>query len=322
MTETPENIIVLDGYTMNPGDLSWEKLKAIGQVTIYDYTAPEQLEERAKDATILLVNKFVLQEAALKALPHLKCICVTATGYNNIDTKAAKELGIKVFNVNNYSTTAVAQHVFALMLALTNKVESHHQSVQKGDWSNCRDFCYSLFPIRELAGKTLGIYGFGRIGQKVATLALAFDMKVLATHRHPERDARPGVRFVDWETLIKSSDFLSLHAPLQKENTGIVNQAALRQMKQTAYLINTGRGGLIAEKDLAKALQEKYIAGAALDVLNQEPPPANHPLIGIANCLITPHQAWASVEARQRLLDGTIENIKAFLRGEAGNIVA
>lgn len=322
MSETRPHIVVLDGYTMNPGDLSWEKLKAIGKVSIYDYTAPEQLLERAQSASILLVNKFVLREAALKQLPKLKCICVTATGYNNIDTEAAKQLGIKAFNVNGYSTTAVAQHVFSLMLTLTNGVEKHNQSVQNGDWSKNQHFSYTLFPVHELAGKTLGIYGFGRIGQKVGELALAFDMQVLATHRHPERDARPGVTFVEWEELIKSSDFLSLHAPLQEGNKGIVNEDALRQMKSNAYLINTGRGGLIQEQHLAKALKEKWIAGAALDVLNQEPPPADHPLLGLENCLITPHLAWASVEARERLLEGTLQNIETFLQGKPGNIVA
>ncbi len=321
MSNTRPKIVVLDGYTMNPGDLSWEKLKDLGQVSIYNYTAPEQLQERARDASILLVNKFVLQAAALKELPNLKCICVTATGYNNIDVEAAKELGVKVFNVNGYSTTAVAQHVFSLMLTLTNGVQKHHRSVQNGDWSKHQHFSYTLFPVHELAGKTLGIYGFGRIGQKVGELALAFEMQVLATHRHPKRDARPGVNFVDWEELIKSSDFLSLHAPLQEGNKGIVNEDALRQMKPSAYLINTGRGGLIQEQHLAKALKEKWIAGAALDVLSQEPPPANHPLIGLENCLITPHLAWASVEARQRLLEGTLQNIQTFLQGEPGNVV-
>ncbi|GJM33201.1 MAG: glycerate dehydrogenase [Saprospiraceae bacterium] len=320
MTENHPNIVVLDGYTLNPGDLSWQALNALGKVQIYDHSSPDHLLERASEASILLVNKFVLQEKELKRLPLLKCICVTATGYNNIDIKTAKQLGIKVFNVSDYGSTAVAQHVFALILALTNGVETHHQSVQKGDWIKSRDFSYTLFPLVELAGKTIGIYGFGRIGKKVARIADGFEMKVITLNRHPERDTHPGVTYVDWQTLLETSDFLSLHAPLQKENTGIINLEALKKMKKSARLINTARGGLIVEADLAKALKEGFIAGAGLDVLSQEPPTDDHPLLHLKNCLITPHNAWASAEARQRLLDGSIKNVKAFLNGSSGNI--
>ncbi len=316
---TPK-IVALDGYTLNPGDLSWDAIRAIGDFEVYDRSTAKEGLERAKAADILLLNKFVLSQDMMQQLPNLKCICITATGYNNVDVAAAKARNIIVCNAVGYGTTAVAQHVFALLLAMTNRVESHHQSVLQANWASCPDFCYWLLPIVELAGKTIGIYGFGRIGQKVANIALAFDMKVLATHKHPERDARVGVEFVTIERLFSQSDIISLHAPLSETNKEIVNQRLFSLMRSSAYLINTGRGGLINEADLKDALENEQLAGAALDVLSVEPPPKNHIMMGVKNCIITPHQAWASQSARQRLMDITVANIKAFLEGKPQNI--
>ncbi|MCB0594903.1 MAG: D-2-hydroxyacid dehydrogenase [Lewinellaceae bacterium] len=314
-------IVVLDGHTLNPGDLSWNKLRALGQVNVYEYSAPEQIPERAAEADIILVNKAVIDKAQLARLPALKCICVTATGYNNVDAEQAGKRNIPVCNAVGYGTGSVAQHVFALLLELTNKVQAHHESVLAGQWERSRDFCYTLTPIPELDGRVMGIYGFGRIGQRVAAIAQAFGMEVLATHKHPERDARPGVSFVPLEALFEKSDVVSLHAPLTEENEGIVNAALLSRMKPTAYLINTGRGGLIDEPALKLALQSARLAGAALDVLSEEPPRNGSVLFDAPNCLVTPHIAWATREARQRLLDISVENVRAFLRGEPGNVV-
>lgn len=314
-------IVTLDGYTLNPGDLSWLPIEAHGDFEQYDRTPKDQIVERAKEATILLVNKIILDQATLSALPKLQCICVTATGYNNIDLATAAAKGIVVCNAVGYGTSSVAQHVFALTLGLINQVETYHQSVKKGDWSNCPDFYYTLQPIMELAGKTMGIYGLGKIGQKVADLALAFDMQVLATHKHPERDAKAGVTFVDLETLFTESDIISLHAPLTSKNEGIVNTKLLSKMKPTAYLINTGRGGLINESDLKAALQAGHLAGAGLDVLSVEPPVDGNTLFDAPNCIITPHIAWATQAARQRLMNITAQNIAAFLEGNPQNVV-
>lgn len=314
-------IIALDGRTLNPGDLSWEGLSTFGEYEIHDFTPEEQVVERGRPADILLVNKVVLGKDELAQLPNLKCICVTATGYNNVDLQAARERGIPVCNAVGYSTDSVAQHVFALLLALTNKVYQHHISVQAGEWQRSDDFAYTLHTLPELAGKIFGIYGFGRIGQRVADLAQAFGMKILATHKHPERDARPGVEFVSLEELFERSDVISLHAPLSEANREIVNAQLLQRMKSTAYLINTGRGGLIQEADLKLALQEGQLAGAALDVLSTEPPKEGNVLISAPNCILTPHLAWASLEARQRLMDITLNNIRAFQAGAPQNVV-
>ncbi|MEZ4990624.1 MAG: D-2-hydroxyacid dehydrogenase [Saprospiraceae bacterium] len=314
-------IVVLDGYTLNPGDLSWDKLRSLGNTTIYDRSRPEEVVDRAKDAQIVIANKQKLSRETLAALPHLRCISVTATGYNNVDIEAAKERGIRVCNVTGYGTTAVAQHVFAMILNFLNQVAAHHQDVLAGGWSEKEDFAYTLSPITELEGKTLGIYGFGRIGQQVGHLGQAFGMEVIATHKHPQRDAKPWVRFVDLDELFRQSDFLSLHAPLTSENEGIVNKEHLAQMKPTAYIINTGRGGLINEPDLKAALESDQLAGAGLDVLSQEPPPRDHLLFGVKNCVITPHNAWASREARERLMEQTVENVAAFMKGQAVNVV-
>jgi glycerate dehydrogenase len=319
--ESKTNIVILDGYTLNPGDLSWKSFESLGEITIYDRTPEAAVLNRAREAEILIVNKVKVTSELLSQLPNLKCICVLATGFNNIDIETAKAKGIPVCNVKGYSSDSVAQQVFAFMLEFSNRVSQHNSSVDNGEWSNCPDFSYTLGTINELAGKTLGIYGFGRIGQAVAKIALAFGMEVLAKHKHPERDKMSGVTFVDTATLFRKSDFISLHAPLTRENTGLVNQKLLQTMKPTAFLINTARGGFIVEADLKSALESKTIAGAALDVLSEEPPSSDHVLLRVKNCIKTPHVAWASLEARERLMKETILNIKAFLDGEARNIV-
>lgn len=315
------NIVVTDAHTLNPGDLSWNKLKALGSTSIFDFTPPDLLLERVKDADIILPNKTVFDASMLKQLDRLKCICVTASGYNNIDISEAKKRGIIVCNAVGYSSPAVAQHVFALLLGLINKPERHFESIRAGVWSKGPHFCFTLSPIMELSGKTMGIYGFGRIGQHVAQIAQAFGMQVIASHKHPERDARAGVRFVELEELLKKSDVLSLHAPLNDQNKGIISKTTLDQMKPSAYLINTGRGGLIVEEDLRQALLDNKIAGAGLDVLSVEPPAADHILFDAPNCLITPHNAWAIKESRERLLEICVGNVRAFLSDQARNLV-
>lgn len=320
LKKRPE-IVVTDGFTLNPGDLSWRKLQSLGHVELYDHTLTGEMASRAASASILIVNKTQVDGDLLAQLPLLECICVSASGYNNVDIAAAKSRGIPVCNAVGYGTDSVAQHVFALLLGWQNRVHAYQNSVAAGDWARSRDFCYYLHSSRELAGKTMGIYGFGRIGQKVAVIAQAFGMNVMAFHKHPERDALPGIKFVDLETLFAQSDVISLHAPLSPENEGIVNKNLLGLMKPDALLINTGRGGLINEADLREALLQKSIGGAALDVLAKEPPPENHPLFGLDNCLITPHIAWASREARERLMEITVDNVRAFLAGTPQNVV-
>jgi glycerate dehydrogenase len=314
-------IIVLDGYTLNPGDLNWDGLRKFGEVDIYDRTPADFTLERAKDAEILIVNKHKVDASLIDQLVSLKLICITATGFNNVDTEYAKSKNIPVCNVRGYGTSAVAQHVFAMIFNFQNRVQQYSNSVNKGDWAASGDFSYTLSPIREIERKVLGIYGFGRIGQRVAELAQAFNMNVIATHKHPLRDRRPGVQFVHLEELFETADYISLHAPLNPDNAGIINARLLKLMKPSAYLINTSRGSLINELDLREALEDGKIAGAALDVLSSEPPSESHPLVGIQNCIITPHIAWASVEARQRLMNGTVENVKAFLNGNPRNVV-
>ncbi|HOY19839.1 MAG TPA: D-2-hydroxyacid dehydrogenase [Haliscomenobacter sp.] len=320
MSEQPK-IVVLDGHTLNPGDLSWNELKNLGEVDFYDRTSSDEIVPRAKDATILIVNKLVLTREHIEQLPVLRCICVSATGYNNIDLVATREREICVSNAVGYGTHSVAQHVFALLLELSNNVALHHQSVLNGDWSNQPDFSYWKKPLIELNGKTMGILGFGRIGQKVASIAMAMGMRVLATHRHPERDALVGVTFVRIEDLFSASDVVCLTVPLNDKTRQIVDAKMLKRMKPSAFLINTGRGELINESDLYQALVEEKLAGAGLDVLDGEPPRADHPLFDLPNCIITPHQAWASKEARQRLLDITVGNVASYLRGKPQNVV-
>jgi glycerate dehydrogenase len=315
------NITILDGYTTNPGDLSWEGLSALGNLRVFDRTPSEKVLERAADAEILLTNKVVIDERIMENLPALQLISVLATGYNVVDVVSAKRREIAVCNVRGYASESVAQHVFALLLELTNRVGAHNEHVGQGGWSASDDWSYTLNPVVGLASKTMGIYGLGKIGQRVADIALAFGMEVLANHKHPERDRRPGVRFVTLEEMFRLCDVVSLHAPLTPENEGMVNRSTLSRMKAGAFLINTGRGGLVKEDDLRWALENGVIAGAGLDVLSTEPPVGGNVLIGAKNCVITPHQAWASKEARAKLIEETVENVKAFLAGNARNKV-
>mgnify|MGYP001373252905 CR=1 FL=1 len=312
-------IVVLDGHTTNPGDLSWEKMDALGTLTVYPRTEPAELLPRAHNAEIVLTNKVVFDKNTFAQLPKLKCISVMATGYNVIDVKAAQAQGVVVCNVRGYATASVAQHVFALVLGFYSKIDRHARSVAGGQWQTSPDWSYTLGSTSELAGKTIGIYGFGQIGQQVAKIALAFGMKVVSNHKHPQRDKRRGVEFVPFEKLLQLSDVLTLHAPLSAENEGIINAKSLAMMKPGAILINTGRGGLIVENDLRQALESGTIAGAGLDVLSQEPPEQGNVLIGAPNCTVTPHNAWASKEARQRLLDESVQDVSAFLKGKPRN---
>ncbi len=311
---------VLDGYTLNPGDLSWSDLEARLACTIYPRTAPGEVVERARDAELVLVNKVVLSAPVLSLLPRLRYIGVLATGYDCVDTAEARRRGIVVTNVPVYGTHSVAQMVFAHLLHHTQSVALHAQGVAAGRWTHAADWCYWERPLIELAGRTMGIVGFGRIGRATAALARAFGMRVLASDAQPvvSSDLATGV---DIETLFRDSDVVSLHCPLTAQTRHLVNRQRLALMKPSAYLINTSRGPLIDEAALAEALETGRIAGAGLDVLAEEPPPADNPLLRARHCTITPHIAWATREARQRLLDVVVENVCAFLDGHPQNIV-
>ena len=314
-------IIALDGYTLNPGDLNWKGLESISSFSVFPRTKRNEIIERGKLADILIVNKLVLDRQILKHLPRLKYICVSATGYNNVDLDFCREKNIPVSNVSGYSTPAVAQHVFALLFGLTNKVERYNQEVHLGIWSKQKDFAYWHEPINEVHGMVMGIYGFGKIGKAVANVALAFGMKVIVNRKNPNKETFEGIEYVELDELFSQSDVLSLHAPLTEENKGIISLLNLAKMKPTSYLINTARGGLINESALRNALENKRIAGAALDVLSSEPPPPDHVLMNLDNCIITPHQAWASLGARKRLLTEVVKNVEGFLQGELRNII-
>jgi len=320
MPTTTPHLVVLDGFTLNPGDLSWERLLSLGNCSIYERTAPDAIVEEAADAELVLTNKAVLSRAIIEALPKLKYIGVSATGYNVVDLEAARERGIIVTNVPVYGTASVAQMVFAHLLHLTRRVGDHSRAVHAGRWSSANDWCFWDFPQVELAGLTMGIVGLGRIGRATAKLAGAFGMRVLATSRSVA-DLPDYIQQVDLDTLFRDSDIVSLHCPLTPETEGLVDAARLRLMKPTALLINTSRGPLIDETALADALQHRTIAGAGLDVLSAEPPPVDHPLLGIENCFITPHIAWATRSARSRLLDMAVDNVAAFLAGRPQNVV-
>ncbi|MEO6005641.1 MAG: D-2-hydroxyacid dehydrogenase [Opitutus sp.] len=310
-------IVVLDGHTLNPGDLSWDALRQLGDCEIHPRTAAAKIIDRARNAEILLTNKCPLTAATLAELPKVRYIGVLATGVNVVDVPAAKARGIVVTNVPAYGTPSVAQHVFALILELTQHVGHHAQTVREGRWSQSPDFCYWDRPLIELSGLTLGIVGYGRIGQAVAQLGRAFGMKVVTSSRRAIADAEN----VSIDELFRRSDFISLHCPLTPETNGLVNAARLALMKRTAFLVNTGRGPLVVDRDLAQALANEQIAGAALDVLSVEPPPADNPLLRAKNCLITPHIAWATRAARLRLLDTAIANVTAFQTGTPQNTV-
>ena len=314
-------IVVLDGYAMNPGDLSWSTLQSLGETVIHERSSVSETRNWIADADIVLTNKVSLSEEDIKSAPLLKYIGVMATGYNIVDITATRKRNIIVTNVPSYSTSSVAQLTFAMILELCGHISMYSESVKNGDWLRSKDFSYHLKPIMELTRKTLGIIGFGQIGQAVAKIALAFGMNVIASHKHPERDKMDGVIFVEEEICFKDSDIISLHCPLNKQNEKFVNNRLLSMMKPTAYLVNTSRGGLINEIDLAHALNTEMIAGAALDVLSTEPPTPDNPLLKAKNCLITPHIGWATYEVRCRLMEIVVDNIRAFIGGHPVNIV-
>ena len=311
-------IVILDGHALNPGDLSWEWLKEFGSYTFYDRTAGEDLTiRRIGDADIILLNKTPITETVLACCPNLKLICVLATGYNVVDCAAAARRGIPVCNVPGYGTNAVAQFTFALLLELCNHVGLHSDSVHSGEWTACPDFCYWKTPQMELYGKTIGVIGYGTIGKAVGRIAEAMGMRVLKYSRtHYE-----GTDYVSLEELLRRSDIVSLHAPLFPETRHIINADTIAMMKPGAILLNTARGPLIDEAAVADALRCGKLRGAAVDVVDYEPIPASSPLLTAPNCIITPHMAWAPLEARQRILDITAESIRAFLRGEHKNVV-
>ena len=317
-------IVILDGYTENPGDLSWSGFEALGEVTVYDRTpfagGDGETLRRAAGAEALIVNKVPLNAETLEKLaPNLKYVGMLATGYNVVDVEAAKRLGICVCNIPTYGTTAVAQMVMALLLELCHHVGDHSRSVKEGQWSRCPDFCYWNTPLTELAGKTFGVVGYGRIGRATAALAAAFGMRVLAFDKFAG-GAGPA-RMVPLEELLAESDVISLHCPLLPETQGIINRDTLAKMKDGVLLINTSRGPLIVEEDLAAALHSGKVAGAGLDVLAVEPPQPDNPLMREERCLITPHIAWAPRESRARLMDIAVENLKAFAAGSPQNVV-
>ena len=314
-------IVILDGFTLNPGDLSWSGLEALGPTTVHDRTPADQTIAWAVDCEIVLTNKTVLSRETIEQLPRLRYIGVLATGYNVVDLDAARERNIPVANVPDYGTPSVVQMVFAHLLNLTLRVADHGRGVQAGRWSRCDDFCYWDFPLVELAGLTIGIVGFGRIGRSVAMVARSFGMNVLAYDLFPPSDRPEGVRFVDLEELFRQSDVVSLHCPLTPETHHLVNTDRLAMMKRSSLLINTSRGPLVDEAALAEALNTDQIAGAGLDVLSIEPPVADNPLLVAKNCCITPHIAWATRAARQRLLDIAVANLRAFLDGKPQNVV-
>lgn len=309
-------IVVLDGYTENPGDLSWGPLQELGELTVYDRTPPEAVLERIGDAEAIYTNKTVLSRELIQAMPSVRFIGVLATGYNVVDVQAARERGIVVCNIPTYGTDAVAQYVFALLLELCHRVAHHAQAVQEGRWTACPDFCFWDYPLIELSGKTMGIVGYGRIGQRTAQIARAFGMQVLAYDAFVQ-----AAECVPLDELLERSDVVSLHCPLFPETKHIIRGETIARMKDGSILINTSRGPLVDEAALREALTSGKLYGAAVDVVSTEPVQPDNPLLGLENCLITPHIAWAPRESRQRLMDIAVENLRCFLRGAPQNIV-
>lgn len=316
-------IVVIDGYTLNPGgDNPWDELEDLGELVVYDRTDEDQIVERSRDAEIILTNKVPLMADTLEQLPKLIYIGVTATGYDNVDMRTARQRNIPVSNVPVYGTDSVAQYVFALLLELCHHVGQHDLAVKNGKWTKAREFSFWETPLVELAGKKMGIIGFGRIGRRVGELSHAFGMEVLAQDIfHGELPAYRPFSWMDVEEVFAEADVVSLHCPQTPDNLGFVNEALLNQMKPTAILINAARGGLVNEKDLASALDGGKIAGAAVDVVSAEPIRANNPLLKARNLIITPHIAWATLAARRRLLQTSIDNVRAYLEGNPTNIV-
>ncbi|TVL64741.1 glycerate dehydrogenase [Brachyspira hyodysenteriae] len=311
-------IVVLDGFILNPGDISWEEIESISDLTVYDRTYYNKVYEAAKDAWGILNSKVVIDRKLMQSLPNLKYIGMLATGYNVVDIEAAKELGITVTNVRGYGPQSVAQLVMAFVLSLSFRIVEHNNQVHNGDWIKCKDYSFSSYPLMEIENKTMGIFGFGDIGKEVAKMSEAMGMKVLVYSRSKKENVENASSI---DELFERSDFLSLNAPLNKETENIVNIDLISKMKKTAFLINTSRGGVIVEKDLAYSLNNDIIAGAALDVLSKEPPTEDNPLLTAKNCYITPHFAGNTLEARTRLMHKVYENIKAFLEGNPINVL-
>ena len=317
-----KKIVVLDGYTENPGDLSWEALEALGEVCVYERTPNDQIIARAKEAQILLTNKTPLTKEILAQLPSLEYIGVLATGYNVVDIDAAKALNIPVCNIPTYGTDSVAQMCFALILEFYNQVGVHNTAVKSGEWSACKDFCFWHTPLKELTGKTIGFVGFGRIGQKTADIAEAFGMNVLAYDIYEtDQSHRKQFAYTDLETLLKTSDIISLHCNLTEQNKGMINKENMAKMKSNVLIVNTSRGGLLNEADVVEALNTNQIGGIALDVLEVEPPKPDHPFFSTKNTLLTPHISWATHEARERLMAIAVDNVACYLSGQTTNQV-
>lgn len=315
-------IVVLDGYTLNPGDLTWDGIRELGELVVYDRTPAEKTIERIGDADIILTNKVMLTREILMQTPSVKYIGVIATGYNVVDVETAKELGIIVTNVPAYSTTSVAQLVFALILELCHHAGEHNREVHDGVWTSSIDFSFWKYPLIELAGKTLGIIGFGAIGQATANIATAFGMNILFFNRtrRPELE-NDRIRFAELERVLRESDFISLHCPLTNETRALINRETIAKMKYGVFLINTSRGDVLVEQDVAEALNNGKLAGVGVDVVSAEPIKQDNPLLRAKNCIITPHFAWAAKESRARLMDTLIKNIQAFLNNDPINVV-
>ncbi len=315
-------IVILDGYTENPGDLSWEGLEALGELTVYDRTPADKIVERIGDAEIVFSNKTPLSAETLAACPNVRFIGLLATGYNVVDIDYARERGIPVCNVPGYSTSSVAQHVFALLLEITSHVGNHSESVHAGEWASCADFCYWNYPLIELSGKTMGIVGYGSIGKAVAKIAVAFGMKVLvcATHVDPSQET-DSIRYASRDEIFANADIISFHCPLFPDTQGMVNKDSIAGMKNGVILINTARGPIVVEEDVAAAVKSGKIHAYAADVVSVEPIRADNPLLGVENVILTPHIAWAPKESRQRLMDITVSNLRAFLAGKPENVV-
>lgn len=314
--------VVLDGYACNPGDLSWKELEATSDCVIYDRTTPEELYDRAKDAEIIITNKVCIDANIISQLPCLRYIGVAATGFNIVDCKAAKEHGIIVTNIPAYSTNAVAQMVFAHILTIYNHVEHYANEVRNGSWERSKDFCYFNTPLHELSGKTMGVIGLGNTGMATARIAIGFGMKVMAFTSKSDLQISHDIKKVGMDELFSSCDILSINCPLNDETKDLVNAEKLNMMKPTAIIINTARGGIVNAVDLAEALNSGKIAAAGMDVLDQEPPKGDNPLLHAKNCFITPHIAWASFESRSRLMAILTENVKAFISGKPQNVVS
>jgi glycerate dehydrogenase len=320
-------IVVLDGYTLNPGDITWEGLEKLGEVTVYDRTAYSLTEadlivERAKNAEIVFINKTPMSKEVLDKLPNLKFIGVLATGYNVVDVAAAKEKGIVVTNIPTYGTDSVGQMAIALLLEMCHHVGAHSDSVYRGEWANNADWCYWHYPLIELSGKTMGIIGYGRIGQSTGRIAQALGMKVLAYDSYQNKALESEtMEYVDLDTLLVNSDVIALHCPLFESTQGIINKNTISKMKDGVMIINNSRGPLVVEEDLAEALNSGKVAGAALDVVSSEPIKSDNPLLKAKNCIITPHISWAPKESRQRLMDIAVDNLEKFLAGNPVNVV-